>query len=60
MSKTATKGDRKSDVTEVAHNSIWRERVKSELQTFELNEQFTAHPLKSKICCHLTSSECCY
>jgi hypothetical protein len=48
MSKTATKGDRKSDVTEVAHNSIWRERVKSELQTFELNEQFTAHPLKSK------------
>jgi hypothetical protein len=47
MSKGAAKGDRKSDVTEVAHNSIWRERVQRELSAFTLNEQFTAHPLKS-------------
>ncbi|KAL0482556.1 hypothetical protein AKO1_014422 [Acrasis kona] len=48
MSKT-TSTSKVSDVTEVASNSIWRERVKNELGSFTLNEQFTAHPTKMNV-----------
>lgn len=43
----AAKKESNAKFTQVAMNEIWRERVKSEMSVFSLNEEFRANPYNS-------------